>query len=121
MSVERAIEIANLFGIPLAQLLTEPHGSAKDSSEHDGLPKKMVIDLRRAKSAIYETQDSSEQFTLFLAWIIGLRQDWNGEILSLRKSDLETLSLMMFRSSGSVLEWMRKYQLLIPYAPSITS
>jgi transcriptional regulator with XRE-family HTH domain len=118
MSIDRAIEIANLFSIPLSELLAEPASRTQTDSDQEVLPRKIVIDLRRAKSAQYEVGEASETFSLFLAWIIGLRQDWNGEVLSLRLSDLETLSLMMFKSPESLINWLNKYQLLIPNFPT---
>ena len=37
----------------------------------------------------------SEKLSLFTAWITAQRQDWNGEVLTIRTSDLSTLALML--------------------------
>jgi transcriptional regulator with XRE-family HTH domain len=114
MSIERAIEIADLFGIPLAELLTEPMPSSVEDGPLGVRVDALVVDLRKVALTNYEKNDSSEPLSLFLACIIGKRQDWNGEVLSLRASDLEILSLMMFKSQESVMSWLNKYRLLIP-------
>lgn len=114
MSVERAIEIADLFNIPLSELLCEPtpvasHAASANSYENA----RIVIDLRRADSANFAEEENARSFALFLAWIVGLRQDWNGEVLSLRRSDIDTLALLMFKNPEAVMNWLTKYHLLI--------
>lgn len=121
MSVERAIDIANLFKVPLAELLTEPQLHSQSTNEGDDDRQKIVIDLRRTTEANLPRSTISDQFCLFLAWITGLRQDWNGEVLSLRRADLDVLSLMMFKSPESVLEWMQRNRLLIPLSSTDSS
>lgn len=117
MSVERAIEIADLFNIPLAELLCEPSAigsrAASTPSANSAKSATIVIDLRGAEKAIFEEKETARSFALFLAWIVGLRQDWNGEILSLRRSDLDTLALLMFKNPSEVMIWLKKYHLLI--------
>ena len=119
MSVERAIEIADLFNIPLSELLCEPTPISPSEPGRSvtsvGIPERasIVIDLRRAQSANLEEGDATRAFSLFLAWIVGLRQDWNGEVLSLRKSDVDILALLMFKNPDAVMIWLEKYHLLI--------
>lgn len=113
MSIERAIEIADLFDVPLSEFLCPParRPTATNSNSAD-LPN-IVIDLRRAKNASFADEVPGRQFSLFLAWIISLRQDWNGEVLSLRKSDLDIMALLMFKTPHEVTEWLVKNQILI--------
>jgi len=113
MSIERAIEIADLFDVPLAEFLTVPSKRPSETSLASGGISTLVIDLRKAKNAPFADQILGRQFSLFLAWIIGLRQDWNGEVLSLRKTDLDTMALLMFKSPNEVIQWLRQNQLLI--------
>lgn len=59
-------------------------------------------------------QDQTLQtFATFIAWIANRRCDWNGEVMSLRESDLATLALMTFKSDEELLEWLKQNKLLV--------
>lgn len=112
MSLNRAIQLATLFSVPLSHLLCAP-GKAAPVSPRSTL----MVDLRRAR---YLTENSTEHqdqtlqtFGTFIAWIANRRCDWNGEVMSLRESDLATLALMTFRSDEELLEWLKLNKLLV--------
>ncbi|MBC7463359.1 MAG: helix-turn-helix domain-containing protein [Actinobacteria bacterium] len=113
MSVERAIEIADLFGLPLSEFLSTPTTRPAATGNNSRNFPNIVIDLRKAKRANFADQESGPQLSLFLAWIIGLRQDWNGEVLSLRKSDIDIMALLMFKTPREVVDWLIKHHYLI--------
>lgn len=108
MSLARAIEIANLYGVPLTYLLSTPDPKNL-VHPHNA---RIVIDLRKAKKlSTYEKKNS--EFSTFLQWIAGCRNDWNGEVLSIRHSDLSTLALMTFSTEAEIFEWMVQRKLLL--------
>jgi transcriptional regulator with XRE-family HTH domain len=89
LSVSKAIELSEFYEVPLSYLLTGL--SATQSVQRD-----IVVDLRRIKAlSIAEDKTTPTQKILFsfLLGIIKERQDFNGEILSLRKSDIEFLTI----------------------------
>jgi hypothetical protein len=45
--------------------------------------------------------------------IINLRKDWNGEVLSVRASDLMLISIMQRDKNQNIIEECRKLNLLI--------
>jgi hypothetical protein len=45
--------------------------------------------------------------------IINLRKDWNGEVLSVRASDLTLISIMQRDKNQNIIEECRKLNLLI--------
>lgn len=110
LSVKRAIELANFFHVPLSHLLCAPESSPAPGEE--GF--RVVIDLRRVSIASPEFVEP-RHLTLktFLAWIIGQRSDWNGEILSLRKADLSNLALLTFTTEGEISQWLSERKFLI--------
>ena len=112
LSVQRAIELANLYGVPLAHLLCGPDGASKGKSTQD----RIVVDLRRASRLASATAEGSEKvriFTMFIGWIAASRSDWNGEVLSLRRSDIASLALLTFTNEPLVIDWLTNERLLI--------
>jgi hypothetical protein len=45
--------------------------------------------------------------------IVRSRQDWNGEVLSLRQSDVETISILFDQKPSEVITWMEKENVLL--------
>lgn len=112
LSVRRAIELANLYSVPLAHLLCTPDTQIV----LDPLGSRIVIDLRKASRLTPAKRTDEERiriFTTFIAWIASQRSDWNGEVLSLRRSDLAALALITFTSEGAILEWLKVERLLL--------
>ena len=91
LSIAKAIELANFYNVPLANLLGIPTTSDRNTG-HTYEPEvdHTVIDLRKISQS-----KNSQILKLFTAWITTNRQDWNGEVLSIRRSDLATLALML--------------------------
>ena len=112
LSVTRAIDLANLYNVPLAHLLCGPQGPKNCEPKFT----RIMIDLRRAASLPPTSPVESERvriFTTFIAWIASLRSDWNGEVMSLRRSDVATVALLTFTDEDSTLNWLNDQQLLL--------
>jgi transcriptional regulator with XRE-family HTH domain len=108
LSIKRAIQLANFFGVPIAYLFSEPTSSSSPSrTAHP------VIDLRAASKGAFVQDEKSKIFSLYFAWIAAQRQDWNGEVMSLRSTDVATLGLMAFSRESEVLEYLNSFGLLI--------
>ena len=108
LSVSKAIELSEFYEVPLSYLLTGL--SPTQSVERD-----IVIDLRRIKAlSIAEEKTTPTQKILFsfLLGIIKERQDFNGEILSLRKSDIEFLTITIGCSSVDFGMYLAQNKLL---------
>ncbi|CAB5239709.1 unannotated protein [freshwater metagenome] len=109
LSVKRAIQLANLFDIPLAQLLSEIPPTESLCGET-----RIVFDLRKLRNRTTSHYAAEcADITYFLSHIAAARSDWNGEVLSLRGSDLETIALMHKNSRASTLEWLERESLII--------
>jgi transcriptional regulator with XRE-family HTH domain len=96
LTLKKAIALAHFYRVPLDQLLgifapTQSNGVAR------------VFNLK----AIREQESAIPQpFLRFLHEICRRRSDWNGELLSIRGSDCETLALILDMSLESLHEWL---------------
>lgn len=99
ISLARTIEIANLFNIPVTELISE---SARVSTNSDF---DMVFDLRKLSNLAEPSSDTDLLFlSRYLRAISTRRSDWNGEVLSLRKSDFDTLTLLIGKPGYELLQ-----------------
>ena len=90
LSIAKAIELADFYGVPLAYLLGIQSSTSLSHSTDQESPTRLMVDLRKISRS-----KQSEKLSLFTAWITAQRQDWNGEVLTIRASDLSTLALML--------------------------
>lgn len=107
LSLNRAIGLARFYQVPLDQLLglTNP---AENLSSHRTT---LVVDLRRALGNP-PREDSDAIFQKFLTSLCSKRRDWNGEVLSLRARDIETISLLLDQSEHGVWNWLTEKRYL---------
>lgn len=103
ISLARALELANLFAIPISDLLSEPSFRSEDN------PHFKRFDQRRIKKLLSDNDEERlVKLNNFLVAIAQRRGDWNGEILSLRSSDLDTLTLILEMPQSRLNEWLRE-------------
>ncbi len=108
ISLARAIEIANLFEIPLLELIEEP---SKRNSGDEAL---LILDLRKLRGV--DSAKASEEIAKLRSFanaICAKRRDWNGEVLTLRSRDLDTLTLILGMTTLEVQELLKHSRLLI--------
>ena len=101
ISVRKLAAIARVFNVPVSYLL-----GANNATEIT--PGILMIDIRKVR------ENSNIQFLeKFFASIISKRGDWNGEILTLRSSDLEILSLHRLQDVAETMSYLRQMRYLI--------
>jgi hypothetical protein len=112
LSLNRAIELADIFSIPLVHLLAAPE-------KHAPVPTRptIVIDLRRLRT-LTENSEGGEGHVLntlssLLGWIGARRGDWNGEVMSLRESDRATMALMTSMGEEDLLNWLAQNKVMV--------
>ena len=86
LSLAKAQDLCDFYGVPLRALLDEPESTT------DTPP--LILDLRTIRAHLANPDRFTHQIYDVLHWISGARQDWNGEVMSLRKTDLETLMIV---------------------------
>jgi transcriptional regulator with XRE-family HTH domain len=112
LSVRMAIIIAQFYGVPLSYLLEEPDSRAGKSSA-------AVLDLRRIRTIFSDSTvpvkitASLRSVFNFTGEIVKLRNDWNGELISLRSSDMDLLAAAAGMHQDELIEILRSHRLLI--------
>ncbi len=111
LSVKRAIAIAELYQVPISQLFTD------EKPVEIVLTGKTVLDLRainkRAHHSSHPAFDRYQLLARVAQKIVRSRQDWNGEVLSLRQSDLETIAILFDQPISVVINWMDEERVLL--------
>ncbi|MDA2962807.1 MAG: helix-turn-helix transcriptional regulator [Actinomycetota bacterium] len=112
LSVKKAITIADFYGVPLSYLLEQPTSSPAISAGP-------VIDLRRLTSLIVVSAEIAPpcpelvSVIRFIAGLVSLRNDWNGEVLSMRVGDLTLLAMSVGKSHDQINVILRENHLLL--------
>ena len=111
LSVKRAMVIAELYQIPLGQLFSD-----EVPVEVIDVPR-AILDLRTInKRALDKSHYDYEKYQLvarIAQRVIHSRQDWNGEVLSIRHSDIETIAILFDQPLSSVLHWLESEKILL--------
>jgi transcriptional regulator with XRE-family HTH domain len=108
ISVAKLMLIASVYEVPMSIFFGESHvpGVIEKNDQ-------VIIDLRKLRETI-NTPCPEVICTLnnFVNGIIGTRRDWNGEILSLRKSDITYLAILTSQSVDQIIEEFRLFNVL---------
>ena len=113
ISLARTIEIANLFAIPLSELIEESKNPERGSDDQ------LIFDLRKLREiSLAVTGNEITKINAIVSAICARRRDWNGEVLTLRSADLDTLTLVLSAPRENVQKLLDRYQLVIK-APEI--
>jgi hypothetical protein len=108
LSLARSIEIAELFGIPIANLLGD--FSRTEATN----PESLTIDQRRLAKLVESDPDQKiKTLHLFISAIAARRSDWNGEVMTLRASDFDTLTLLFALSLPELKDWLTEKRLAL--------
>jgi transcriptional regulator with XRE-family HTH domain len=96
VTVQRLAELAEFYGVPIAELL--PEGTPNAATEP---PPRLVIDLERLHTV---ESDDRRLLARYAATIQSQRGDYNGRVLSIRQDDLRTLAVMYDESPSQLAE-----------------
>jgi transcriptional regulator with XRE-family HTH domain len=111
LTVKRALEIAQIYQIPISRLFSD---QTPLEIIHPG---RTIVDLRAInRRALDETHQYHDRYILLARIaqrIVRARQDWNGEVLSLRESDIETIALVVDLQISETLAWLDSERVLL--------
>ena len=99
MPISRLGEIARILGVDVAYLLGGP-------SDRPVLALVTTLDLRAISRPSFTNPGRLALLVSYCAGIVKKRNDWNGEILSIRESDLLNLSFAMGIEQTDLLQWL---------------
>ena len=89
LSISKAEELCNFYGVPLESLFID----AKTRLSPD-LTRGAVLDLRKLRDHLHGPDIFTHQLHDIASWVVTSRSDWNGEVLSLRKSDNDLIMMI---------------------------
>jgi hypothetical protein len=109
--VKRAIQIAHFYGVPISTLF----GASQQLES--GAKRRVIIDARRLK-AMTENETPSEKVALqavlrYISYIQISREDWNGEVISLRERDIEHVAICLGYTTTTLIDWLESQKLLL--------
>jgi transcriptional regulator with XRE-family HTH domain len=107
VTVQRLAELADFYGVPVAELLP---GGAGTTFER---PPKLVLDLEALQRA---PADKAGPLVRYAAAIQSQRGDYNGKVLSIRQDDLRTLAVLYEKPPSVVTEDLISWGVLHPDA-----
>ena len=107
LSIKRAIELTTFFDVPFSTLFEDTSENASPNTRQSAA--KLILDLRALKSA----PSGDRMYIDFTSWIITQRSDWNGEVLSIRASDLSILALLARSDCESVKTYLINHKYLL--------
>ena len=108
VTVQRLAELADFYGVPMAELLPEPASAAISEP-----PPRLVIDLERLGQV---PPDKAGPLARYVAAIQAQRGDYNGRILSIRQDDLRTLAVIYDEAPGALADQFVGWGVLNPDA-----
>lgn len=106
MPLSRLGEIARILGVDVAYLLGQP--IMRQTEVHIS-----TLDLRAISRPSFTDPDRLSLLVSYCAGIIKKRNDWNGEVLSIRDSDLTNLSFAIGIDQSDLVQWLNSEKYLI--------
>jgi transcriptional regulator with XRE-family HTH domain len=111
LSVKRALHICKIYEIPMSQLF------ADKSQQTISTNQRLILDLRRLNTQGQNPQNPEtvryQLATRLVRNLLHSRQDWNGEVLSIRQSDCTLMALMADITEGELLQWLDEEKILL--------
>ncbi|MFM1937484.1 MAG: hypothetical protein RLZZ320_342 [Actinomycetota bacterium] len=108
LSISRAQELCDFYGVPLSQLFNSTEKAAESE-----LPYLWRIDLRKLRSYEGFPDLFVEQITSLISYLTLKRDDWNGEILTIRVSDIETLQIITQKTASDLYNALLNRELIL--------
>ena len=111
MSLGKLIEISKVFGIELSHLIGSAELTQSSGTQSSGTPtsaapsSRYIFDLR-----VLNSLDDSPQKVILLRYLSRVaeqRGDWGGEVISLRQSDIESLSKVIDSQTNTFEQWIQ--------------
>jgi transcriptional regulator with XRE-family HTH domain len=110
MPISRLGEIARILEIDVAFLLGQPAPKPREIQEPALV---LTLDLRAISRPNFTDPDRLAVLVNYCARIVRKRSDWNGEVLSIRETDLLNLSFAVGTEQVDLLDWLTTQNYLI--------
>ena len=98
MSAAKVLEIAKIYKIPVSELFEQPQKMVAN--------KRVVIDYRKLSN---DDDPIAQPLLNVINKIASIRRDWNGELISLRESDIASLQIFTLLTGDEVNLILKNY------------
>ena len=100
LSTQKLFEISQIYGVPVVELLSSPNKGINSG--------RVIIDVRKLTLNL----DSSTEAPLkIIQRIAAMRHDWNGEVISLRGTDIAMLKIFANYSEEEIGTFLQNFAL----------
>jgi transcriptional regulator with XRE-family HTH domain len=100
LSTQKLFEISQIYGVPVVELLSSPNKGINSG--------RVIIDVRKLTLNL----DSSTEAPLkIIQRIAAMRHDWNGEVISLRGTDIALLKIFANYSEEQIGTFLQNFAL----------
>lgn len=100
ISAHKLLEISKIYQIPVTELFKAPEKTLASG--------RVIIDLRKLRES---SDECSQRFNAILENIAAMRNDWNGELLSIRGSDIASLQAFAGFSADQLKDLLNRFAL----------
>ncbi|HSK24780.1 MAG TPA: helix-turn-helix domain-containing protein [Egicoccus sp.] len=98
VSITRLHAMAQFFRVPVAELLPDPRGERRAPSASDFTEESVMIDL----VVLDQHREAEHLLARYTDSIRSRRGDYNGQVLTVRAADVETLAAVMDTSAAAL-------------------
>ena len=98
ISATKVLEIAKIYKIPVSELFEQPQKMVGN--------KRVVIDYRKLSN---DDDPIAQPLLNVINKIACIRRDWNGELISLRESDIASLQIFTLLTGDEINQMLKNY------------
>jgi transcriptional regulator with XRE-family HTH domain len=107
ISLKKAIELMKFYQVPITALFEE----VMPELQKLNLEEELIIDQRAVNTSALSNITGLQKMVSFIA---ARRRDWNGEVLSLRATDLQFIAIHLDKTPEDAREFLREKALIFP-------
>ena len=100
LSTQKLFEISQIYGVPVVELFSSPNKGINSG--------RVIIDVRKLTLNL---DSSTEAPFKIIQRIAAMRHDWNGEVISLRGTDLALLKIFANYSEEEIGTFLQNFAL----------
>ena len=101
ISLKKTIELMNFYQVPISALFEEEMATPWNAD----LPETLILDQRLINKS---TEENLEGIKRLVSFITARRRDWNGEVLSLRSTDLQFISILLNKKPEEATSFLKE-------------
>ena len=101
ISLKKTIELMNFYQVPITALFEEELTPSSSTGPFDSL----ILDQRSINKS---TGENLEGMKRLVSFITARRKDWNGEVLSLRSTDLQFISILLNKKPEEATAYLKE-------------